>query len=94
MRYLFFVNCAVMGLGAVLALVLGVVCLLYVIYMGREPQLANEMRLLMLTTGIFAWIFAGGLVAVIGQRRRAAWHWAGSLAWLAGFGLIVQIFAP
>lgn len=94
MRYLFYLNGAVLALGSVLSLVLGVVCLLYWIYLDREPQLADEMRLLIITTAIFTWIAGSALVAVLGQRRQQPWHWAGLLAWMAGFALIGLIFAP
>ena len=46
MRYLFYLNCAVMALAAVLATVLAVVCLIYVVYLDREPQLGEELGFL------------------------------------------------
>ncbi|WP_348672988.1 hypothetical protein [uncultured Abyssibacter sp.] len=94
MRYLFYLNCAVMALGAVLATVLAVVCLIYVLYLDREPQLADELGFLVMTTLIFTVTTAGGVIAVIGQHRKRAWHWAGLVLWLGSLGLAIQLFSP
>lgn len=94
MRYLYYLNCAMMALSAVLTVVLAVVCLIYVIYMGQEPQLQDELRLLLITTGLFGVMTAGGVAAVIGQRKQRHWHWAGLLIWAGALTFAIQLFAP
>ena len=94
MRYLFYLNCAVMALAAVLATVLAVVCLIYVVYLDREAQLGEELGFLVTTTVIFTVTTAGAALAVVGQYRKRPWHWAGLALWLASIGLVVRLFSP
>ncbi|MBV62667.1 hypothetical protein [Abyssibacter profundi] len=94
MRYLYYLNCAMMALSAVLTVVLAVVCLIYVLYLGREPQLQQELRLLFVTTGLFGVMTAGGVVAVLGQHRGRPWHWGGLLIWSGTLALTLSLFAP
>ncbi len=82
MRYLYYLNCAMMALSAVLTVVLAVVCLIYVLYLGREPQLQDELRFLFVTTGLFGVMAVGGVIAVLGQHRSRPWQ------------LALRLFAP
>ncbi len=94
MRYLYYLNCAMMALSAVLTVVLAVVCLIYVLYLGREPQLQDELRFLFVTTGLFGVMAVGGVIAVLGQHRSRPWHWAGLGLWVGALTLALRLFAP
>lgn len=68
-------NGVVMAAGAALGLVLGVVCIIYLFYLGDAPQLRDEFPILVLLSGGFWAVAATAALAWFGQSRRAAWRW-------------------
>jgi hypothetical protein len=73
MKYLQILNAAVLITGAVMAINLAVVCLLYGVHVGSEPRLAADLPRLYVLTGLFAALAAAGAGAFFAQRR----HWPG-----------------
>lgn len=76
MKYLQILNAGVLIAGAVMALNLAVVCLLYLAHVTSEPRLAGDLPRLYALTGLFAGLGVAGGAAFLGHRR--AW----SLRWL------------
>ena len=86
MRQLFILNCALLALASVLALVLGVVCLIYVVYMGDMPGLRSEFPFLVISALLFMGVASAMAVATWTLRRALL---AGQFSLLAGVGQIV-----
>lgn len=75
MKHLQILNAVLIAAGAAMALVLGVVCLIYSVYLDAVPRLRAEMPLLLTFTGtFFALMLASGL-AFFAQRRRWRLRW-------------------
>jgi hypothetical protein len=79
MRYLQILNAVMLALGGALAVCMGVVCLLYGIYLDSEPQLRAEMPRLYAVTVAFAGMGLAGLAAFEAQRRRWLLRWLAQL---------------
>ena len=73
MRYLQILNAAVLITGAVMALNLAVVCLLYGVHLESEPRLGTDLPRLYALTGLFTALGLAGAAAFLGHRR----HWPG-----------------
>ncbi|MBI2383472.1 MAG: hypothetical protein HYV18_05320 [Gammaproteobacteria bacterium] len=76
MKYLQILNAVVAAVGASFTVVLGVVCLIYAVYLGEVPRLARELPMLLAMTAGFAALGAFGWLAFQGQRRGRPWAWA------------------
>jgi hypothetical protein len=72
-KYLQIVNVAVLLAGAVMALNLAVVCLLYAVHLDSEPRLGEDLPGLYTLTALFTGLGLAGAAAFFGQRR----HWPG-----------------
>lgn len=70
MRQVFILNCALLALSSVMALVLGVVCLIYAVYMGERPELRDEFPYLVVSALLFMGL-ASLLAAATWTLRRA-----------------------
>jgi hypothetical protein len=91
-KYLQILNLAVLALGAALALVMAVVCLLYGVHLDTEPRLRQEFTGLLTLTAGFAGFGAAGALAFFGHRGRWMLRWplqALPLAPLAGILLFL-----
>lgn len=69
MRQVFILNCALLALSSVMALVLGVVCLIYAIYMGERPELRSEFPFLVVSALLFMGLASVLAVATWTLRR-------------------------
>lgn len=88
-RYLGVLSWVLCALGAVMALILAVVALIYWIYRSEEPALAAQLPGLMSATLSFAALAVAYGVSALALWRRRLW-----LAWpaqLAGLLTVVQI---
>jgi hypothetical protein len=75
MKYLQILNAAVAITGAVMAVNLAVVCLLYGVHVGSEPRLAADLPRLYTLTGLFTGLGAAGAGAFFAHRRQWAARW-------------------
>jgi hypothetical protein len=92
MKYLQIANGAVLALGLVMGLVLGVVCVLYLANLGSHPELRAELPALLQVTGLFLGLGLAGGAAFLGQRRGWPGRWllqAVPLAPVAGLALFL-----
>jgi Ca2+/Na+ antiporter len=72
MKHLQILNAVLLAVGAAIGLVLGVVCLIYTVYLDSAPRLRAEMPLLLAFTAAFATLMLAAALAFFGHRRR--WH--------------------
>ncbi|MBI3171313.1 MAG: hypothetical protein HYZ32_01810, partial [Hydrocarboniphaga effusa] len=75
MKHLQILNAVLLATGAVMALVLAVVCLIYSVYLDSEPRLRAEMPLLLTFTALFAALMLAGGLAFFGQHRQWRLRW-------------------
>jgi len=73
MKGLQILNAAVLVTGAVMAINLAVVCLLYGVHLDSEPRLGEDLPGLYTLTALFTGLGLAGAAAFLGQRR----HWPG-----------------
>jgi len=91
-KYLQILNASVLAFGAVMGLVLAVVCVLYGAHVDAEPQLRADLPRLYLVTALFAGLAGAGALAFFGHRRRWPARWLLQtlpLAPVAGLGLLL-----
>ncbi|MCC2656204.1 MAG: hypothetical protein K0Q76_1312 [Panacagrimonas sp.] len=87
MKALLIVDAALCALAATLALVLGVVLILYGFHTDLSARVGAEMPMLAAVMSCFAVLALALGVAFWGQLRRVAWRWwAQSIAVLAVLG--------
>lgn len=82
MKYLLILDAVLLAACATMALVLGVVSLIYGFY-TEVRYVAAQLPLLLAATGVFAATALACLVALHGVHRRKRWWWAGQLAVVA-----------
>ncbi|PTU32131.1 hypothetical protein [Stenotrophobium rhamnosiphilum] len=87
MTFLRWWTVALMLFGGVMALVMGVVCFLYYIYIDSAPELREQLPLLVKLVGLFTTLGLLGLAAFIPMRRNNRWVWPTQL--LLGVGAVV-----
>lgn len=75
MKYLQILNAAVLITGAVMAINLAVVCLLYNVHAAETPRLAGDLPRLYALTGLFTGLGLAGAAAFLGQRRVWPGRW-------------------
>lgn len=92
MKYLQIVNAAVWALGAAMALVLAVVCILYAAHLDAAPRLRADLPRLLALTGLFVLFGAAGAAPFFAHRRRWPGRWLLQLAPLPVLGAIVLFF--
>lgn len=94
MKALQILNAAAAIAGTIMAVNLGVVCLLYGVHLGQEPHLAADLPPLYTLTGLFTALGLAGGAAFVAHRRGWFARWLvqgapllpvlGILAFLAG----------
>ena len=75
MKGLQILNAGVLVTGAVMAINLAVVCLLYGVHVGDAPRLASDLPRLYALTGLFTALALAGAGAFFGQRRQWPARW-------------------
>lgn len=88
MRQLFILNCALLALASVMALVLGVVCLIYAVYLGEMPKLRGEFPFLIISALLFMGVASALAVATWTLRRALL---AGRFDFVAGVGQAIGV---
>lgn len=83
MKALQILNAAAAITGAVMAVNLGVVCLLYGVHAGQAPRLAADLPALFALTALFAALGLAGGAAFAAQRKGWGARW-----WLQGAPLL------
>lgn len=79
MRYLTIVNGALFALFAALALVMGVVCILYLPYLETTPRLQSEWPSVLTTTAVFTLLTVSTGFGFYGLLRARSWRWIAQL---------------
>ena len=75
MKYLQILNAGLLLTGAIMALNLAVVCLLYAVHVESEPRLAADLPRLFAITGLFTGLALAAAAAFFGHRRQWPAHW-------------------
>ncbi len=75
MKGLQILNAAVLVTGAVMAINLAVVCLLYGVHVDSAPRLASDQPRLYALTGLFTVLALAGAAAFFGHRRQWPARW-------------------
>lgn len=94
MRQLFILNCALLALSSVMALVLGVVCLIYAIYLDEMPELRGEFPFLIISSLLFMGVACALAVATWTLRRalrKGAFDLMAAVGQVIGVGSVVGI---
>ncbi len=87
MKYLLIVDAALFALTATLAMVLGVVCLMYVFHTGLSSRVGAEMPTVITATLAFSVIAACVGVAFWSLLRERPWRWWAQGGGVLGLGL-------
>lgn len=75
MKPIQYFNAVALALSSAFGVTLGVVTLLYAVYLNREPRLQEDWPLLIGVTGTFVALMAMSALAFWAQRRDKAWRW-------------------
>ena len=75
MIFLRWLNAGLLIFGASMGLMLGVVCLIYAVYLDSAPQLREEWPLLLRSTVLFCLLAAVAGLAFRGLLRSTRWRW-------------------
>lgn len=70
-------NAVLLAAATTMAMMMGVVCLLYGLYLDEAPQLREGWPLLTRSALIFTALMAVAALAFYGQYRDKAWRWWG-----------------
>ena len=84
MNFLRWWTVALMLFGATMSLCMGVVCLLYYIYVDSAPEIREQLPLLQKMVGLFVILSLLGLAAFIPLRRNNRWLWPTQALLLVG----------
>lgn len=88
MKLLRLYNIALTLIGATMALLLAVVCLLYAVHIDASPKMREEWPALVAATLMFGALALASAVAWQGLRKNAAWQWPAQAVLLAVLGFI------
>ena len=91
MRALLILNLLLLAAAATMALVLGVVCILYWANLDASPRMARELPGLLALTGMFTLLTLSGGGAVAAWRWMPRWRWPGQLVF-AGTLILVALY--
>ena len=84
MRPLGFLTGVVLGSAAAIALVLGMVVVIFALTAGRQPVVGREYPGLLVSAGLFTILSAAAGAAFVGLQRERPWRWLAQAAmWLA-----------
>ena len=92
MKHLQILNAVLLAFGLAMGIILAVVCVLYGVHVGSEPQLRSDLPNLFILTGLFLFLGLAGGIAFLAHRRRWTGRWllqALPLAPVAGLGLFL-----
>lgn len=96
MRYLTIVNGALFALFASLAVVMGVVCIMYLVYLNAEPRLQSEWPAVLASTVIFAVLGVTSGFGFFGLLRGKSWRWIAQavllLSLIPGYLTLVKLY--
>ena len=93
MKYLQIINAVFAALGTTMLVTLGVVWILYAVYVGDAPQLRGEMQGLVPLIAWFAGLALAAGAAFLSQRRVWAMRWIVQLTPLLPLAGVVMYFA-
>ncbi|HEX9707057.1 MAG TPA: hypothetical protein VGA24_05400 [Steroidobacteraceae bacterium] len=84
MRPLGFLTGVVLGSAASIALVLGMIVVIFALTAGQQPAVGREYAGLAVSAGLFAALSAAAGLAFVGLQRERPWRWLAQAAmWLA-----------
>ena len=78
--------------GATMAMTMGVVCLLYFVYIDSAPQLREQLPALLRMVGLFLLLGLIGFAAFVPLRRQNRWLWPSQALLLASTAVIGVTF--
>lgn len=93
MKYLRGLDLVLAAFGVTMALTLGVVCLMYGVYLDESPRMREEFPALVKVTLLFAVLAAAALTAWLALRRGSRWQWPAQgllLAVIAGIAFALR----
>lgn len=70
-------NAVVLAIAGTMAVMMGVVCLLYGVHLDDAPQLRAQWPLLIQFAAIFTTLALIAGATFFGERRNKSWHWYG-----------------
>ena len=80
MKALLYLDAVLTAFGAVMTIVLGVVCLLFGIYHDAMPSIGRDLPHLLIVTIAFALLMAAAAAATVCLWRRHRWRWLAQAA--------------
>lgn len=92
MTFLRWWTVALMLFGGTMAMIMGVVCFLYYLYLDSAPALREQLPLLVNLVGLFVTLGLLGLAAFIPMRRNNRWVWPTQILLAVGAVAITMTF--
>ena len=93
MNYLRGLDLVLAAFGATMAITLGVVCLMYGVYLDQSPQMREEFPALVKVTLLFTALGVAATIAWLALRGESRWRWTAQgmlVAVIAGIALGIR----
>lgn len=87
MKPIQYFNAIALAISSSFGVTLGVVTLIYAIYLNREPRLQEDWPLLVAVTGTFITLMLMSGLTFWAQRRDKAWRWIAQAVLFAAVGI-------
>lgn len=94
MRPLAVLNAILFGSAAAITFGLCAVLIIYLVLLGRHPQLGEELIPLLRSSGMFAALSVASGLSLYGTLKRLNWRWTAQLAMWITLGLTIAFYWP
>lgn len=85
MKSLQIFNAVMLALAAAFAVTMGVVALIYAVYLGSEPRLQEDWPAVLAVTEVFGALTVMAALTFHAQRRSKSWRWIAQGMMVASF---------
>jgi len=90
-KYVLYLDAALLALGAVMAVTLAVVCLLFAVYYDVSLEIRRDLSSLVVVTAAFAGLTVVAAAATWSVWKQRRWRWPAQAALVAAVPLIARV---